>query len=321
MRLRFILIIMLLLTNSMFLFGCTNNNQEKVINESNKSKNTQLEYIRQVSVRENSYFIFNSHDDNPKKIKISFPYRIEDLNIKKASLLLNNKVVSDNVKIIQIHENELTVDIKFIRKFDAVEVVLEDGNNVRLEPGQYYFENFKEDNLNEFEKEILGVNNFHLKFKDGHLLTDIILPQDRNSKIEYLFPSQIRKYASNIGFSHQKIDNNSIKYTLEADISRDILLKNNVNSIIFDIGMIQNYKNHKWFLIKGKVPIETSDFKKYRNTYFSKKTKKARSESIRYAPFYSLISQPDIPYMLVYHIHHPHQEQSQAQVPDAEFPA
>ncbi|WP_043890748.1 hypothetical protein [Paenibacillus sp. Aloe-11] len=262
MKLRIILIIMLLLTNSIFLFGCTNNNQEKVINESNKSKNTQLEYIRQVSVRENSYFIFNSHDDSPQKIKISFPYRVEGLNIKKASLLLKNEVVSDNVKIVQIHENELTVAINFIREFDAVEVVLKDGNTVRLNSGQYYFENFKEDNLNEFDKEILEVRNFHLKFKNGHLLTDIILPQDRNSKIEYLFPSQIRKYASNIKFSHQKIDDNSVKYTLEADISRDILSKNNVNSIIFDIGMIQNYKNKKWFLIKGKVPIELSDFKK-----------------------------------------------------------
>ena len=94
------------------------------------------------------------------------------------------------------------------------------------------------------------------------MLTDIILPQDRNSKIEYLFPSQIRKYASNIKFSHQKIDDNFVKYTLETDISRDILSKNNVNSIIFDIGMIQNYKNHKWFLIKGKVSMEASDFKK-----------------------------------------------------------
>ena len=221
LKLRFIPIIMLLLANIIFLFGCTNNNQEKVINESNKSKNTQLEYIRQVNVRENSYFIFNSHDDSPQKIKISFPYKVEGLNIKKASLLLKNEVVSDNVKIVQIHENELTVAINFIREFDAVEVVLKDGNNVRLNSGQYYFENFKEDNLNEFDKEILEVNNFHLKFKDRHLLTDIILPQDRNSKIEYLFLSQIR-----------------------------------------NIGMIQNYKNKKWFLIKGKVPIEATDFKK-----------------------------------------------------------
>ncbi|MCC3379091.1 hypothetical protein ACFQ5D_04600 [Paenibacillus farraposensis] len=227
MKLRIILIIMLLLTNTIFLFGCTN--QEKVINESIKSRNPQLEYIRQVSVRENSYFFFNSYNNNPQKIKISFPYSIEGLNIKKASLLLENKVVSDNVKIVQIHENELTVDINFIREFD---------------------------------KEILEVRNFHLKFKDGHLLTDIILPQDRNSKIEYLLPSKVRKYTSNIKFSHQKIDDNLVKYTLEADISRDILSKNNVNSIIFDIGMIQNYKNHKWFLIKGKVPIEVSDFKK-----------------------------------------------------------
>lgn len=260
MKLRIILIIMLLLTNTIFLFGCTN--QEKVINESIKSRNPQLEYIRQVSVRENSYFFFNSYNNNPQKIKISFPYSIEGLNIKKASLLLENKVVSDNVKIVQIHENELTVDINFIREFDAVEVVLKDGNSVRLNSGQYYFENFSEDNLNEFDKEILEVRNFHLKFKDGHLLTDIILPQDRNSKIEYLLPSKVRKYTSNIKFSHQKIDDNLVKYTLEADISRDILSKNNVNSIIFDIGMIQNYKNHKWFLIKGKVPIEVSDFKK-----------------------------------------------------------
>jgi hypothetical protein len=262
LKLRFILIIMLLLTNSMVLFGCTNNNQKKVINESNKNEDTQLEYIRQISVRENSYFIFNSHDDSSKKIKISFPYRVDSLNIKKASLLLKNKVILDNVKIVQIYENELTVDINFIREFDAVEVVLKDGQNVRLNSGQYYFEDFKEDNLNEFDKEILEVNNFHLKFKDGHLFTDIILPQDRNSKIEYILPSRIRKYTSNIKFSHQKIDDNSVKYTLEADISRNILLENDVKSIIFDVGMIQNYKNHKWFLIKGKVPIEASDFKK-----------------------------------------------------------
>jgi len=69
--------------------------------------------------------------------------------------LSNNDVVSDNVKIVQIHENELTIDINFIREFDAVGVVLEDGSNVRLNSGQYYFENFKEDNLNEFDKEIL----------------------------------------------------------------------------------------------------------------------------------------------------------------------
>jgi hypothetical protein len=249
---------MLLLTNSIYLFGCTNTSQEKVIDE---TRDTQLEYIRQVRIRENSYFIFNSHDDSPQKIKISFPYRIEGLNIKKASLLLNNEVVLENMKITLINENELTVNINFIPEFNAIEVLLEDGKIVRLNPGQYYFEKFEEENLNDFEKQILEVRNFHLKFKNGHLLADVILPQDNNSKIEYLLPSHIRKYASDLKFSHHKTDDNSVQYTLEANISHDILLKNNLDSITFDIGIIQNYKNKKWFLIKGKVPVVASDFK------------------------------------------------------------
>ncbi|WP_431090556.1 hypothetical protein [Paenibacillus sp. 8b26] len=261
MRLRFILIIMLLLTNSIFLFGCTKTSQEKAIDKSDETRNTQLEYIRQVHVRQNSYFIFNSHDDSPQKIKISFPYRVEGLNIKKASLLLNNEVVLDNVKITLINEKELTVNINFLPEFNAIEALLEDGKIVRLNPGQYYFEKFKEEDLNDFEKQILEVKNFHLKFTNGHLLADIILPQDNNSKIEYLLPSHIRKYASDLKFSHHKTNDNSVQYTLEANISHDILLENNVDSITFDIGIIQNHKNNRWFLIKGKVPVAASDFK------------------------------------------------------------
>ncbi|MCE5168291.1 hypothetical protein LQV63_03040 [Paenibacillus profundus] len=220
------------------------------------------ELLKDYKINEDNYLIYNVLiSENQKKLTLSFPYKIETLNIEKMSLMQDSKIVLKETPIIGALENKITFKLtEYIPEFNKMKATLENNKIIILDTGQYFLEKFEEFDYPKNNMEVATIIKSHLKFENGKLISTTVFSKKDESKIELKFPKKIEKYISNLSFKKEELENITVKYSLQCDISQNILLDKNLDAVMVDISLVQNNKGKKWSVIKSSVPIQSIDY-------------------------------------------------------------
>ncbi|HHY22008.1 MAG TPA: hypothetical protein GX525_09065, partial [Bacilli bacterium] len=209
-------------------------------------------------IREVNYLIYNVPEgDQYQHLTLSFPYKIEELNIKKVSLFQDETMVQADPRIIYINENELAIEMtEYIPEFNKIIATLDNNQTVILDTGQYYFEEFEEYDYEEENMSSVSIESLHSQFWSGELVITTVFRNEDESEIEFKLPNRIEKYISNLNF--EKV--NSEQYVLTATISKDLLLDQKVDLAAIDLGFVENNKGRKRFILKIRETIQLSEY-------------------------------------------------------------
>lgn len=232
----------------LLLAGCANDNLEEIT----------IQHLENYDVAQVNYLIYNVPDGQTyKQLTLSFPYKIEGLNIKRISLFQDEEMALNEPRIINTNENELTIEMpEYIPEFNKMKVTLDNDQTIILDVGQYYFEKFSEFNYENHGLVTMSITSLHAKFLDGEFVITTTFRDKIDSEVEFKFPENIEKYISNLNF--KKVD--AEQYVFTANISKDILLDQNIDVATIDIGFVQNNQGRKRFIIKSSHPIHLKDY-------------------------------------------------------------
>lgn len=229
------------------LSGCVHNHEGTVTQK-----------LAEHKISEVNYLIFNALEGEPyQHLTLSFPYKIEELNIKKISLFQDEVMVQAEPRIIYINENELAIEMtEYIHEFNKINATLDNDQTVVLDTGQYYFEEFEEYDYEEENMSSVSIESLHSQFWNGELVITTVFRNENESEIEFKFPNRVEKYISNLCF--EKV--NSEQYVLTATISKDLLLDQKVDLAAIDLGFVQNNEGRKRFILKSRETIQLSEY-------------------------------------------------------------
>lgn len=252
-----VLIIILLLFIIKLLSACT------LSNDNIDNKNTNISNMIISTIKSNNTdFNYLLYNEKYNEIKLLFGFNVSLVNISKIELYKNEYIVSDEVELLNQHDNVLTINIKhFIKEFNFIKVYDGNGDAIEYYVGEYYLEDVKENGYT-----LNNDDSFEFKSKvsifDNYIEIEIELDEENENKYDLQFHLH-EKIRYIFDESYQKIENSDgscvIKYKLSFKDKKQVLPF--VSTLYFDVLGIKINKvtNRHDYFTTFSIPIEIND--------------------------------------------------------------